>query len=168
MIEINEIQKIKETIEEFFQKITISTSGIEVALSTTKNIIKSTQNNKETVDIINVDIVAEEPQILIGADGQTLLELQRILRIILNKQLKKSFYVKLDINDYEKKKIEYVKNLAKELADEVSLTKKKKILSPMPAYQRRIIHMELKDRTDIITESQGVGIDRCVVIRPIV
>ena len=72
----------------------------------------------------------------------------------------------MDINDYKKKKVEYLKNLADCIANEVILTKEKKVLAPMPAYERRIIHAQLSARQDIKTESQGEGIDRCVVIEP--
>ena len=62
--------------------------------------------------------------------------------------------------------MEYLKDMAKNLADQVSLTKEEKILPPMSAYERRIIHAELAQRTDVITESQGDGFDRHVVIKP--
>ena len=167
MISSDEVKKIKEITEDFLQKMTITDFRVDLNLSSVKN-EKPNLEEKQDLDVVNLDIKIKEPQILIGSDGQTLFELQRILRIILNKKLQKNFYLKLDINDYEKKKIEYLKSLAKNLADEVSLTKKKKILSPMPSYQRRIIHMELAERTDVTTESQEIGIDRCIVINPVI
>ena len=120
----------------------------------------------EYPDVVNLDIKLEEPQILIGQGGQTLFEIQRLLRTILNKKLQKVFYLNLDINDYKKKKIEYLKDLAKNLADQVSLTKEEKVLMPMSPYERRIIHAELSKRTDVATDSQGEGFDRHVVIKP--
>ena len=77
------------------------------------------------------------------------------------------FYLDLDINDYKNKKIEYLKNLAKESADEVFLVKKTKTLPPMSSYERRIIHEELSQRQDVTTQSQGEGDNRQVVINPI-
>jgi len=56
--------------------------------------------------------------------------------------------------------------LAKEIADEVALTKKEKILPPMPAYERRIIHLELAQRPDVTTQSIGQEPERRVVIKP--
>ena len=76
------------------------------------------------------------------------------------------FYIDLDIQNYKKKKAEYLKELARSLADEVSLTKKEKNLDPMPAYERRIIHLELAERKDISTESIGEEPERKIVIRP--
>jgi spoIIIJ-associated protein len=52
------------------------------------------------------------------------------------------------------------------VADQVVYSKEKKVLSPMPSYERRIIHAELSGRSDIVTESQGEGFERCIVISP--
>ena len=107
----------------------------------------------------------EEPQVLIGQGGRTLFEVQRAIRMILNKKLKKIFYLDLDINEYKTKKTEYLKSLAKDLADQVALTKETKILFPMPSYERRVVHKELSKRSDIISDSQGDGEDRHIVIK---
>jgi spoIIIJ-associated protein len=113
-----------------------------------------------------IDLRTDEPQILIGEDGQTLLEIQHLLKAILKKKLKENFYIDLDINDYKKKKIKYLKDLAQKLADEVALTKKEKMLPPMSAYERRIIHLELAERGDVTTESTGQEPERKVIVRP--
>lgn len=146
-----EIKEIKETAEEFLQKMTLPAQRVDVKLSE---------------DTVEIDVTLPEPQILIGEKGQTLTEMQRLLKIILNKKLEKIFYLNVDINEYKKKKIEYLKDLARDLADEVALTKENKILHPMPAYERRIIHAEISQRSDVDSESQGEGEERCVVIKP--
>ncbi len=166
MINSEEIKKIEDATRELLNKITLTDFEVQSKVSYVVEVEKPILEEKKELDAVDLDIKLKEPQILIGSDGQTLFELQRILRIILNKKLKKNFYLKLDINDYAKKKIEYLKSLANDLANEVSFTKKKKILAPMPAYQRRIIHIELAQRPDIITESQGNGADRYIVINP--
>ncbi len=122
-----DIKKIKEAVEEFFSKMTIAVSKIEARISPENGFAEE----KEAVE---VNITLSEPQILIGQSGQTLFETQRLLKTVLNKKLKKIFYLDLDINDYKKNKTEYLKTLAKEMADEVALAKQEKILSPMPAY----------------------------------
>lgn len=171
MLDHKETNKIKEAVEEFFEKMTITVSNIEVSSSSVEKDSKEKQDSIEgaedqTRDAIDLDIKIEEPQILIGQQGQTLFEIQRLLRAVLNRKMQKFFYVNLDINDYKKKKIEYLKDLAKDLADQVSLTKEEKALSPMSAYERRVIHAELSQRTDVVTESQGDSFDRHIVIRP--
>ena len=150
MDQIN-LQQIKELINEFFNK-----TGFE--------------GEVEILDLqdktIPVKIKTQDPKILIGQNGQTLTDIQHLLKAVLSHQIAEQFYVDLDINDYKEKKIEYLKETARDLADTVSLTKREKILSPMPSYERRIIHMELANRTDIKTESTGEGLDRKIVIRP--
>ena len=163
MIEKKDLNIIKETVQNFFDKTTITVSNVEISLSKEKNNKEDDGENREVVDI---SVKLEEPQILIGQGGQTLFEVQRLLRTILNKKLKNIFYLNLDINDYKKKKVEYLKSVAKEIADQVSLTKKTKSLVPMSSYERRIIHAELANRDDVITSSQGEGINRHIVITP--
>lgn len=168
---------IKNTIEELFEKMTVAVSSLELEQGLqekkTEN-FESLNSIDETVlpfqneprEIIYININLEEPQFLIGQNGQTLFELERILKILLNKKIQKFFYLNLDINNYKNKKVEYLKNLARDSANEVALTKQEKALSPMSAYERRIIHTELARRQDIITKSQGDGENRCVVICP--
>ena len=171
MIEQKDTNKIKAVAEEFFEKMTIVVSNMEVSISAEK---KDSQDEKTLVeersegrpDIVDLNIKIDEPQILIGQGGQTLFEIQRLLSAMLNKKLQKIFYLNLDINDYKKKKIEYLKGLAKDLADQASLNKEEKVLPPMSSYERRVVHSELSQRTDVSTESQGDGFDRHVVIKP--
>jgi spoIIIJ-associated protein len=167
MLDQKDTNKIKESVEEFFEKMTISVSNIEANTSSAK---KEPQDDKDLAgderEIVDLDIKLEEPQILIGQQGQTLFEIQRLLRMVLNKKLGKVFFLNLDINGYKKQKMEYLKDIAKDLADQVSLTKQEKVLSPMSAYERRVVHAELSQRTDITTESQGEGLNRHIVIKP--
>lgn len=152
MLSQADIKVIEETAKDFFEKMTISLSDIGAVLTSN--------------DVVDLNIKLLEPQILIGEKGQTLFEIQRFLKTILNKKLQKIFYLNLDINDYKKKKIEYLKNLANDLANEVALTKEEKTLFPMSAYERRIIHTQLTERPDVFTESKGISQERCVVIKP--
>lgn len=160
-MEKEDIKKIKEITEEFFQKTTIIPLSLEIG----SDLIEDKDSNPEIKEVINLNVNIEEPSILIGEKGQTLFEIQRLLRALLIKKTQKLFYLNLDINNYKQKKLEYLKKTAKEIADEVSLTKKEKILPPMSSYERRIIHSELSKRQDVITESEGEGLDRHIVIK---
>jgi len=151
MISQQDFEKIKKATKEFFEKTTFQ---IE---------IKILPQKEKTIPI---ELQTDEPQILIGERGQTLTEIQHLLKAILRRKIKELFYIDIDINDYKKKKIEYLKELARSVADEVSLTKKEKMLAPMPAYERRIIHLELAERKDVTTESIGQEPERSLVIRP--
>jgi len=165
MISQEEISAIKQFAEEFLQKMTMVNFSVDVRPSLIE--FKDADGNKKDTDSVEVNLVIQEdPQILIGHDGQTLFELEKLLRIVFSKKLQKNFYLKLDINNYREKKIEYLKSFARDIANEVAFTKEKKVLSAMPAYQRRIIHTELSQRQDVATESQGDGPDRHLVISP--
>lgn len=160
------LKKIKESIEEFFQKMTvearvdIGSDNIEL-----EDILKE-KSEVTNHDILEINVRTDDPQILIGEGGQTLNEIQRILKTIINKRTGKFFYFNLDINDYKKKKIEYLKNSARDLANEVILSKEPKTFPPMSSFERRVIHTELAGRTDIRTESEGEDPYRRVVIKP--
>ena len=112
-----------------------------------------------------IDVTCEDPQLYIGEKGQTLSEILYILKSLLRKKFGGPVYVALDINDYRKNKEHYVKELARTTADEVTLLKTPKELPPMSAAERRLVHMELQERSDIETESVGDGEDIRVVVR---
>ncbi|MCX6738223.1 MAG: hypothetical protein NTY11_02315 [Candidatus Parcubacteria bacterium] len=145
-------RKVKKDIEEFFKKTTFDVK-IEV---------EEMQDSS-----MPVSIQAEEPQVLIGDNGRTLFEIQNLLNKFLKRRFKEEFYIDLDINDYKKKKLDYLKDIARSYADDVAFSRKEKELKPMSAYERRIIHMELKNRSDIKTESIGTEPDRKIIIKPV-
>jgi len=152
MFNKDDFQKMKALIEEFFKKTSFE---LEVEVLPPKD------------QTVFVKIKTPEPKVLIGKNGQALFDLQRLLKLILKRSLKlEEVYVDVDVNDYKKRKIEYLRELAKSAADEVALTKKEKVLEPMPSYERRIIHLELAERGDVITESIGKEPKRRVVIKP--
>ena len=170
MIEKEDIKKIKEIAEEFFLKMTFFANSIQAILPSEKAspleyLWKTAPEPAENKDAVDLDIILEEPQILIGEKGQTLFEIQKLLRLICNKKIQKIFYLNFDINGYKKKKTEYLKKLAKESADEVSATGREKSFFPMPAYERKIIHAELAKRNDVLTESRGADPERYIIIK---
>ena len=151
MLKQEDIRKIKKISNGFFDKID---SDIEVDV--------------EKTDDRNVEINArmDKPQVLIGENGQTLKGTERLLRLALRNNIDKRFYITLDINDYKKKKRDYLEEKAREAADEVSLTGVEKRMPALPASERRIVHIELENREDVKTESVGKEPERQVVIKP--
>jgi spoIIIJ-associated protein len=145
------LEEIKKITKDFFGKTTFE---IEIEFLPPQGLT------------LPINLKTDDPQILIGEKGQTLIELQYLLKIILKRKISEPFFLDLDIDGYKKKKNEYLKELAQSTADEVALTKKEKSLAPMPAYERRIIHLELADRQDIATESIGQETERKVIIKP--
>ncbi|HNW96560.1 MAG TPA: R3H domain-containing nucleic acid-binding protein [Candidatus Paceibacterota bacterium] len=119
----------------------------------------------ENEDTLRINIRMDDAGFLIGANGDNLRELEFLLRTILQRQNygKRIF---LDINNYRRLREDNLKDLAKEIAHKVTLTKKAHALPPMNAYERRIIHMELATNPDIATESEGEGPDRHLIVKP--
>jgi len=146
-----DLEIIRQITKEFFQKTNFD---VDIEFLSQKDLI------------VPINLKTDEPKILIGEKGQTLVEIQRLLKAISRRKINQEFYIDLDINDYKKKKIEYLKELAKSIADDVVLLKQEKELPSMSAYERRVIHMELAGREDIMTDSVGREPERKVVIRP--
>ena len=94
------------------------------------------------------------------------MDVQHLLKAVLRRKIEGLFYLDLDIAGYKKKKTEYLKELARNSADEVAISGIERVLPPMQAYERRIVHMELKERPDIKTESVGEEPERRIVIKP--
>lgn len=117
-------------------------------------------------DVIIIEVDTNEAQLLIGQQGKTLLEIQQLLGRIMRKQLEGASRVDLDINRYKSDKSRYLVELARISADEVALVGREKILAPMTALERRLVHIGLSSRSDIATESIGEEPERRIVIRP--
>ena len=151
MIAKETLSTIEGATKEFFQKV-----GVDGTVQ-----VKADEDTG-----VSIDVTLQEPQLYIGEKGQTLLEIQHILKAIIRKKIpEQQLYISLDINEYKQNKESYLRELARTAADEVALLKKPKELPPMPAAERRIVHMELAERADVSTESDGEGELRRVVIR---
>ncbi|MCX6731552.1 MAG: hypothetical protein NTX55_01015 [Candidatus Parcubacteria bacterium] len=115
-------------------------------------------------------VKTREGGVLIGENGQHLVALNHLLKKISESELKRQnlemvrFF--LDVNDYQTKKNEELKNLARMMAQRVRYFKKEIEMEPMTSYERRIIHATLTEYPDIMTESAGEGPNRRVVIKP--
>lgn len=150
MIERKTLDTIKEAAEMLLEKLEI------------KGAVKALEAEEESV---RIEVDMEEPQLLIGEQGQTLLEVQHLLRLISRKKLGEIPLIVLDINEYRKSRETYLKELASSAADEVALLKKEKELPPMPSNDRRIVHMVISARQDVSSESIGEEPERRIVIR---
>lgn len=124
----------------------------------------------ESSEGIRVLIRACEGAILIGENGQNLAALSHIVKKIAEREIlktgKEKINFSLDINDYQAKKTEDLKNLARLNAQRVRYFKKEIAMKPMTSFERRIIHSVLTECPDVTTESIGEEPNRKVVIKP--
>ncbi len=122
---------------------------------------------KEDDSHILASIEGEDAGILIGREGRTLDALQLITNIYVNKGLEDRTRVVVDVEGYKDRRKESLERLANSLAEKVANEKTPTSLEPMNAFERRVVHMTLRESTEIMTESQGEGTERHVVIKPL-
>lgn len=113
---------------------------------------------------LDIDFAGEDMGILIGKRGQTLDSLQYLVSLVVNKDQKDYVRVKLDTENYRKRRKETLENLAKNIAYKVRRTRKPVSLEPMNPYERRIIHSALQNNRYVETYSEGNEPYRHVVI----
>lgn len=119
----------------------------------------------EDEEMIKINLRLENAGFLIGTSGEHLRDLEHILRAWLQRQNCDKRLL-LDINNYRHGREEFLKELAKETAHKVILTKKPVKLPFMNAYERRIVHMELATHPDVVTESEGEEPNRYLTVKP--
>jgi len=123
-----------------------------------------TANNEVSPLVLN--LVGDDLGMLIGRRGETLRDLQFIARLIISRRLGVWPNVVIDVENYKSKRVTALESLARRIADQVRQTRKPVVLEPMPASERRIIHLALRDDPDVYTESTGQDEARKVQILP--
>lgn len=115
--------------------------------------------------VVNID-AGDETGLLIGKKGETLLSIQTVLAVLLKQKTGEWNRVVANVGDYREKEESYLKDLAASTAQRAIETKEPQSLYNLKAWQRRVVHMALAENKDIVTESQGEGEDRFLVIKP--
>ncbi len=126
----------------------------------------SSETEGEPTASIILDVKGEDLGILIGRRGQTLACLQYILRLMVSQQTQTRLPIIVDIEGYKRHRWEALRALALRMAEQVKARRVHFTLEPMPAFERRIIHLALADHPDVTTESTGERDARKVVIMP--
>ena len=113
---------------------------------------------------LDIDLKGDEMGILIGKRGQTLDSLQYLVSLVVNKDSEDYIRVKVDTEDYRKRRKETLENLAKNIAYKVKRSRRPVALEPMNPYERRIIHSALQNDKYVTTHSEGEEPYRHVVV----
>jgi len=114
---------------------------------------------------VALDIQGDDLGVLIGRRGQTLASLQFIVRIIVAERVGKWLPIAIDVSGYKEQRRESLRRLALNLADQVKSSKRTAVMEPMPADERRIVHLTLANHPDVTTQSTGEGEERKVTIQ---
>jgi len=115
---------------------------------------------------ITLNVEGDDLGILIGRRGQTLACLQYLVRLIVGHQTKEWLPIIIDVEGYKQRRCNALQDLALRMAEQVKQKGEPFTMEPMPAFDRRIIHLALAEHPDVVTESSGEGEERRVVIRP--
>ena len=113
-----------------------------------------------------LDVAGGNLNRLIGRRGETLAALQYITRLITSRELQRRSEVVVDISGYKARRAQTLHALALRMADEAVERNRTVSLEPMPPHERRIIHLALRQREDVVTRSVGEGAARKVTIVP--
>jgi spoIIIJ-associated protein len=116
--------------------------------------------------VIVLDVRGDDLDPLIGRRGDTLAALQYITRLILSKQFSRNVDVVVDVQGHKQRREEQLRRMARRMAEQAAQRQRVMSLEPMPANERRIIHLALRDHPDVTTESVGDGDRRKVTIVP--
>lgn len=146
-------EEIKNTIEKFLLAMGLNNPEVKI-------------EEAQLGNALTFKIYLNDASQIIGVHGVNIFYLEHLVKIIIRKTSQNTPPFIIDINDYRKSKEIFLKELAKTIAQKVVLSGEPQSLPSMPPYERRLIHLELSINPDIVTESQGEGTNRYIVVRP--
>ena len=146
-------QHIIETIKTILGHLNVVFTGVSI----------ETDDRTKSLRFV---VSTPDSAILIGEHGARLLALNHLIKRMVEQKLKDqelSFLV--DINDYQKKRVDEIRAKAHMLAERARYFKSSVEMDPMSSYERMIVHAEFGETPDIVTESTGYGRERRVIIK---
>lgn len=149
---MEEKEVIKQIAESLLDQLLISGS-VEV-------------NFDSASDLFNVKIETEDSGFLIGYHGETLSAFQLVLSLIVYRKFNRWVRLSLNVGDYREKREEQLKRLALSIAQKVKFSKEAQVVPNLTSAERRIVHLALAEDIEVLTESEGEGDERKLVIRP--
>ena len=147
----------RATVEELLEKM-----GVEASVSAS---FGEAEDERSRIPL-NVDISGEDLSILIGSQAETLNALQYIANLIIGKELGRSAPLIVDVEGFRKRRAQELSHLARSMADQAVQSGRRQVLEPMPANERRLVHIALRDYPGVVTESIGSDPRRKVTIIP--
>ena len=148
----------KEALEELLKRMKL-TAQVEIGSDTL-------ETSELEVTPIALEVKGDDLGILIGRRGETLAALQYIVRLIVAHHQKARVPLTIDVEGYRQRRYRSLRELALRLAQKAISTGQSMTLEPMPADERRIVHLALSVNPDVVTQSIDEGEMRKVVIMP--
>lgn len=122
------------------------------------------EEDKES-QVFNVQIETEDSGYLIGFHGETLTAFQLILSLMIYRKLGNWVKLVVNVGDYREKRHDQLNRLALNVAQKVKFSGQSQVIANLSSAERRIIHLSLADHPDVITESEGEGEERKLVVK---
>ena len=171
-----------ETAEE--EDVASATEEVEDAASSTEEVVhivqatvqellermgiqaQATVRHAQADQLLTLEIVGEDLTVLTERHGEALNALQYMARLVVSRELLRWVPFVLDAEGYRNRRARELDDLARRMAERVALSKQALALEAMPAHERRIIHIALRDHPLVSTESVGQGENRRITILP--
>ena len=124
------------------------------------NLEGSVAVSQEADDFFKVYVDTNANAVLIGKNGKTLQDFNRLVKAAASAQFKRRVRLLIDVNNYKEDRYEKLSKMAKRIARDVQRTHMDAVLEPMPADERKAVHNALSKMRYISTKSQGEGAER--------
>lgn len=115
---------------------------------------------------VSLEIRGEGLGLLIGRHGATLDALQMLAASVANTGYVQGARLVVDAENYRERRREMLRTMAIQQAEKAKESQQEVVIPDLKAFERRIVHLALKDDPDVETYSEGDGDDRCIVISP--
>ena len=152
--------QVKEIVRELLDHMGVDA---DVMAIDNPSILPMTEEDSPTIFI---DVVGNDLGMLIGRRGEHLAQFQYLVNLIYSKQMKDARRVVIDVEGYRTRREESLIGLAERVSRQVARSHRAMLMEPMPANERRIIHLKLREHPEVYTESTGEGSQRRVEVRP--
>lgn len=149
-----EIKTIKETTEKLLKLLDVEGDF---------EILESKNEEGESVEIA---LNTKDTGVVIGYHGDTLEGLQLVLSLCVARKLGKFVRISIDVGDYKKNRTEWLKTLALETKERVMSEGKEISIPELKSWERRVVHLLLEGDNEVVSQSQGEGRDRVLVVSP--
>ena len=117
-------------------------------------------------DGLEMMLETQDSGMVIGYHGEVLESLQLIVSLCVSKKIGRFIRISIEIGDYKRNRTEWLENLARQTKEKAILEKTEVPLPNLRSWERRIVHTFFQDDQEVASESQGIGKDRTLVIRP--
>ena len=147
------VNTVKETTEELLKLLTVEA---EVAVT------------EDEGGVYQVQIETPDQGLLIGYHGETIAALQLVLNLIVSKKLGEWKRVAVNVGDYREQRAEKLQAMANSIVERALAVKQPMAFPALTAGERRVVHLYLQERKDITSASEGEGVNRRLIVRPVI